>query len=97
MPAEKKVYENQQLTLQLNTYIDLSPEVGNTAYLVFSPGNPVPVQIPVNILGDPTQGILTYTFPVNTLVAGDYRVQSYLILQQMPGLTFTFHVYSRGY
>ncbi len=92
--SDKKVYENQQLTLKLNTYVDLSPEVGNTAFLISDPTDTV-TQVDVLIDGNPTNGVLTYTFPINILKTGDYRVQAYLKLQQIAGITFEFHVYER--
>ena len=98
--AAKKIYEGQELIITLNTYYDLSSEVGNTAIQILDPEGIV-YQVDADIVSPATNGQITYTFPPANgteeigLITGDYKIQALLKTQNIPGETFTFHVYQR--
>ncbi len=90
----KKVYQEQQLTIILNCYIDLSSEVGNTAIQIKDPNGEI-ITFPADIVSPATNGQISYTFPIGYLIPGDYTVQALLISQNAPGESFKWHVFER--
>lgn len=93
------IFENQRLELTLNCktdageVFDLTDETGNVRLLILKPDNTEVTVTPS--IPDAANGVITHTFAVDYLAAGQWAVKAYLLTQQIPGTIFGFIVYGK--